>query len=141
MSKQRPIEFRVWDIQQNKFVKNLDDFAIDCNGIVLRFYSQDKSSEAYIIEGNFFGGEENYIAQQFTGLFDKNGKKIFEGDILEIIVDEKSYTDTVVHIDGAFGTQARLVFTPFCKTPEYMAICVVVGNIFENPDLLQQQGK
>lgn len=128
MSKQRPIEFRFWSKGTSE----------NLNFQEKRFWTLP----CYLLEKYFsfpdLVASKDFVAQQFTGLLDKNGKKIFEGDVLEIVVDDESYIDIIVFVDGAFGTTTRQVFTPFCKTPEYMAICSVIGNIFENPELIKK---
>lgn len=89
-------EFRIWDVQKQRFVGNLDNFAIDCEGIVLKFHRHSKKDDAYVIEGNFSGSKDDYIAQRFTGLFDKKKKKIFEGDIVSFKGSFKEYPWRVI---------------------------------------------
>lgn len=60
--------------------------------------------------------------EQFTGLTDKNGKKIFEGDII-------AYGDDRYLVNFGDG-----YFSPFdfiCEDE-----CKVIGNIYDNPELL-----
>lgn len=93
---------------------------------------------------------------QSTGLFDKNGQEIFEGDILEIqglrmVVKFGSYRylepsnkgrqSFAVVYDGlgfyvkTFNVIAPDDISPF--EPETLKESVVTGNIYENPDLLE----
>ena len=85
---------------------------------------------------------------QFTGLIDKNSKKIFEGDILKIIHkyqspfddDTKEYTD--ITTDVVFFDDEGLCFSygksPFlCVVDNVTAEYEVVGNIHDNPELLE----
>lgn len=107
-------------------------------------------------------GFYDFYAMQATGLFDKNGKGIFVGDIIEIpyyiIGDEPAYyTKKVVEFhNGVFGVWERyLEFMPLSETEkndetskEYISnrgtiynkknpTVEVIGNIFENPELLE----
>jgi len=85
---------------------------------------------------------------QFTGLTDKNGKKIFEGDILKIIHkyqspfddDTKEYTD--ITTDVVFFDDEGLCFSygnsPFlCVVDNVTAEYEVIGNIHDNPEMLE----
>lgn len=85
---------------------------------------------------------------QFTGLTDKNGTRVFEGDILKIIHkyqspfddDTNEYTDIttdVVHFDDE-GLCFSYGKSPFlCVVDNVTAEYEVIGNIHDNPELLE----
>lgn len=101
-------------------------------------------------------------AGEFTGLLDKNGKRIFEGDILKchdnpkdlvkVVFDEFGVvdTDTECPVDTVIGWHYEVIPTdelstvePFCLsmplTNSYIKYChmEVIGNIHDNPELLE----
>jgi len=74
----------------------------------------------------------------FTGQKDKNGKEVFEGDILK---NPNGKIDKVIWTENGFYGRAkhptnknRTVLNPLCK--DYLENKEVVGNIYENPELL-----
>ena len=112
---------------------------------------------------NFLGNEEHLIFHvdshtvweyaeivpeticQFTGLCNKNGKKIWENDILMAHLDE-SYPEDVTYetvewgVAGWVGHEANSIGRQYLDefdTKYYE----VVGNTFDNPELLQEEHK
>lgn len=109
------------------------------NGTWVHGYLSDKN---YIndksIEGEFLIDEDTIC--QYTGLTDKNGKKIFEGDILRHA--DETILKTVWN-DRKYGFAAQCVkgsvLLKDCKWGlwEFESDEVeVIGNVFDNPELL-----
>jgi len=72
---------------------------------------------------------EDVVLMQFTGLFDKNGKQIFEGDIIKNEYNEMS--------DVRFDN-GRFYYNKGINWGEIDSESVeVIGNIWENPELVK----
>lgn len=133
MTKDR-FRFRVWDTEKKEMIYGAEftyDYMYPCLG-------------GKIIEENCFGDvleNKRYIVEQCTGLKDKNGRLIYENDIIKITegvlpVDPK-YVDCLfkaIWIDIGFclETLNGKDGLDFCECWEYE----VVGNLHENPELL-----
>lgn len=90
------------------------------------------------VQINGIGVKEDTVGQ-FTGLFDKNGKEIFEGDIL--LVDDyegvRIYNKVGIK-DGCFGYIGEYSgeLLPFCH---YNVTEEIAGNIYDNPELIKEE--
>ena len=119
-------KFRAWDSVKKEMFK--DTFAIT------------KSGQAVVVEQKFVTGSPDYVfvdylvIMQSTGLKDKNGKEIFDGD--------------VVKCNGLLGTIESfkaMWICSFVKYNNYQKVgffaqeIEVVGNIYENPELLEDK--
>ena len=113
------------------------------NGTWVHGYLSDKN---YIydksLEGEFLV-DENTICQ-YTGLNDKNGKKIFEGDIVRYGEISGEVKFALHESNWQIGKYNQGFFVTFPK--EYLLRnelgywrnkIVVAGNVFDNPDLLE----
>lgn len=122
----REIKFRAWD---RKF-KKWTSYSID-DGLLM-FY--DDHAECWEIgrEG------ERFILCQYTGLKDKNGRGICEGDIVNYRSWGNEYNLEVVWIEekARFGlkTKAGHINMKLWKYDWYE----IIGNIYENPELLEE---
>jgi hypothetical protein len=107
----RPIKFRAWDKKENRY-----------------WYSDQQGSEVGEALTRWLTNPDRYIVEQFTGLLDKNGKEIYEGDIIEWRTKGNEKDRMALEFITRYGqveTQPTINITS-----------EVIGNIYENPALL-----
>lgn len=77
---------------------------------------------------------------EFTGLTDKNGAKIFEGDILRFCAYGYCYTGTVKYHKASFCIMCRNPdASPFLDDAIERHEAESIGNIYDNPELLEEK--
>lgn len=130
----REIKFRVWDKENDTM-----------------FYPDDSDSKIEIISNKItvlflneihrvVGPDDDHIdykweeiigpIMQFTGLKDKNGKEIYEGDIIRYDLREG------LGMPRVNGRMTQVKYYPTGYFSEYYDNIRVIGNIHENPELL-----
>ena len=139
----REIKFRAWDIR-NRVMRGIRSLypAIAQNDRISTIEvwdtfvdeTNDYVSESLILE------ESEYVLMQSIGLRDKNSKEIYEGDILRFreitylgdVWGEKTFKEPVV------WEEDRIKFSCGLLGWHDVRDAMIVGNIYENPELLKE---
>lgn len=119
--------FRVWNTLVKKYLPD-DSVCILPNGDIV-LYNLTAMMIAYKRLSDMLEGEN--IVEQFTGLKDKNGTKIYEGDVLIDDAGEPVEYWVVKFSEGAFVGECAGVTELLSE----LTNLEVVGNINENPEL------
>lgn len=126
----REIKFRAWDKEENKMYECV---SVPCD-------KKDKWPILVYTSDHIINGidHKNYELMQYTGSKDKNDKEIYEGDILlythEAVGQIKRQ---VVFQYGSYGIEGRVEGTHVIFANILEAEREVIGNIYENKDLLK----
>ncbi len=135
----KTIKYRAWDIKE-KAMYIPSELQFRSEGVFCYYgtlNSKEYDGKEYYdnrkLCNEYSGREQEAILMQFTGLLDKNGKEIYEGDIFQ---DEESGDCDFVEWNIAYsGWSTNIWFEPLELTEQASRI-EVVGNIYENPELL-----
>lgn len=125
----REIKFRVWEKSSKQFLKGREckeegDFP---------YNSVSYPLQGFHLEDLF--NNKRFVVQQFTGLKDKTGKEIYEGDILSLGGGMRKKLHEIVFIDGTFTFEN----TPYDNEGIFESnLHKIIGNIYENPELLEK---
>ena len=109
----REIKFRAWD------------------GVLDRMCSWEEVRHVFSLIVN----DKNYDLMQFTGLRDKNGREIYEGDILRFFFDDEEFHTCPVSWNAEMSAYVLAEYVPedmWVERCEYE----VIGNVHESPELV-----
>jgi uncharacterized phage protein (TIGR01671 family) len=139
----REIKFRAWDAEYCDMIPPFTLTDIEC-------IQENGRTICLLIHGKDIK-RKDWILMQYTGLKDKNGKEIYEGDIIkyysfgsstpsfaQVIWDDCgygrvgfAYKEEMGILTQLYNTQERCIYKE--------CIGEIVGNIYENPDLLEKK--
>jgi len=157
----REIKFRAWDKQFETMIYPtpvLSEFYMTTSGRIIDIGHGGVEIE---LSGRF-------VLQQYTGLKDKNGKEIYEGDVIQLTANaykdlelkrklaRKGHRSEVIYQEGEFvwyegnffyglnqlipktcDTEIRYMFLDAINCDQKGITCEIIGNIYENPELLK----
>jgi uncharacterized phage protein (TIGR01671 family) len=144
----REIKFRAWQ----KSIRGLDtggmmwqsnetfkDYVVGFDGSVYEKFVDNFAGESF---DNYRDVSDNFVVMQYTGLKDKNGREIYEGDIVRyklggdwIVGDVRYDADSARYVKRAEKAGSSWDYKDLAS---YASITQVIGNIYEDPELLEQ---
>ena len=138
----RKIKFRAWDKVQERYLYDVQRAYDTLSGCVKYENGENADYDEQCFDG--FLDDEQYIVEQYTGLKDVNSKEIYEGDIVEFFgankkIKVKKEFGIIVYKADRYGAGFNSIIQN--KERGYgginIAQDIVVGNVHENPELLE----
>lgn len=130
-------KYRAWSKQEKRLILSEDILAIDYENeeiVTQKIYFED----GLPVERDIYTYDfDAAVLMKSTGLKDKNGKEIFEGDAVKMaknVYSEPTYYEVVRHRGGAYRLESKRYG---CELWLRHTDCEIAGNIWENPELLE----
>ncbi len=134
----REIKFRAWDKFNKVMTYSEKNYPLSKYSIEFNWKNNNKMSLLMLIDPRY-GEMREFDADimQYTGLIDKNGKEIYEGDIVRHFKRDKEKL-LKIEISSGYGVYAQENDTTkrLIGRSNTHLYYEVVGNIYENPELL-----
>jgi len=122
----REFKFRIWDKERKYYFTQGSIYA--ANGVI---------SANEIVDGE----KRRFVLQQFIGLHDKDGREIFEGDILKVDADNENPGVIKWSKNGCYLLIKKLMNSKESTSKQVnkgsTKFWTVIGNIFETPEFLE----
>ena len=127
-------KFRVFDKKYKKIMK-VNEINFEKSSVWIESDNGDHENRHTLTRGF-----DEVILMQSTGLYDRHGVEIFEGDIVEIIYDEEPLTGVVAYDLGETDFKATNGHEDYGNNFQYLTVgesIEVIGNVHQHPDLLE----
>jgi len=127
----REIKFRAWDGNRLIYLASsqMSGIFMEMNNCHWGIFDGNARTKLRLCGST----DKNSVLMQFTGLQDKNGKEIYEGDIVEGSTQDDYPRSVIGFEDGSFVIQQA----PLAKWKVSHFELTIIGNIYENPELLK----
>ena len=123
----RELKFRAWDRVKRKMLYGVSPFNV---------HITDENEPLLSLE---YSKHDDCEFEQYTGLKDKNGKEIYEGDIVEYAYTRCKYIVVYRRYDASFvlenDDREEIIHLHYDRQSDYE----VAGSIHENPELLEEE--
>ena len=126
-------KFRAWDVLARKMIRELLLISYVRNEIIGKYENGSNSNPLKI--------REEVILMQSTGLFDKNGKEIFENDIVRFHTPQLSTIGVVEFDKNEACFKVRNDFGGHHVTMFHVRYFEVIGCVYQNPELLEVENE
>lgn len=134
-------------LKYRAYIKPLKRYAEKYETILYHHQCNMEPSWTVNISPEEYYGDEDLVIEQFTGLLDRNGKEIYEGDIVEEDIDFNSKMTDGTFRYKVYWNEDELCWSLDPIGPESIhndlwelnSSCEVIGNIHENPELLEDK--
>lgn len=140
-------EFRAWDEQQEVMHHNFQYIKSGDEGndwIVFTSDKQKLTDEPHPLKNPYFS--QQLKISQFTGMADKNGNKIFEGDVVSVVSDGEFAFNHLVEFDEEsccyeiqliHSREYTTIAMEWAKEDQYYEY-EVIGNVYQNKELAKE---
>lgn len=131
----RKLKFRTWDNQLKEFAEwtNRDPFFSTTDSRIFfweRVKKEDGSYDGDVILEDY---GNRFVLQQFTGLLDKNGVEIYEGDIMDCGYNGDDNIISEIHYSNEYSA---FLIGENALWQGWLEEAKIIGNIYENKELL-----
>ncbi len=141
----REIKFRAWDDVQKEWLlgyemPNLGGFSIVGETMMMGEWSCVLTD---MLHGKFGERGEHLKVMQYTGLKDKNGKEIYEGDVVEYLergmkncvgIGQVTWNKDGWNVEGFYDGSQDEPGRAFSENAQLE----IIGNVWENPELIEK---
>ena len=140
----REIKFRAWDVRNRIMITEDEEVLLGFRYINGKQYVFRQ--DGLMASPHWAESENRFKIMQYTGLKDKKGKEIYEGDIIAVLDGKFDPPKNRVSVEW---NNASSGFDPFIDHEQFITSpfsgegcdpenCEVIGNIYENPQLLEE---